>query len=250
MSMVVICSSVVSSVCAAVPLSDVFSPDCGKVVASKYLKAIGSDVGDKWVELADELDMNTDEIPHKRPGNLRCRRMLENWVEKNGDNAMICVLCDALYACGLQHVADRHFGHIVDTVLRKQTNTELSTELFLVSYETPVQDLIGGPHSQCIVEMSKVLDRPDKMGDDWRRLWSELLNRPFNEEVVSRTEEGPTHFLLKLWCRTKPPSQATVAHLVEALNSMYRNDVARIVGKYCKVGIRSLLYWCDESLWL
>ena len=97
MSMVVICSSVFSSVCAAVPLSDVFSPDCGKVVASKYLKATGSDVGDKWVELADELDMITDEIPRKRPANLRCGRMLENWVEKNGDNAMICVLCDALY---------------------------------------------------------------------------------------------------------------------------------------------------------
>ena len=129
MSTVVICSSVVSSVCAAVPLSDVFSSDCGKVVATKYLKAIANDVGDKWVELADELDTNTDEIPHKRPGNLPCRRMLENWVEKNGDNAMICVLSDALYACGLQHVADRHFGHIVDTVLRKQTNTELSTEL-------------------------------------------------------------------------------------------------------------------------
>ena len=132
-------------------------------------------------------------------------------------------------------------------MLRKQTNTELSTELILVSYETPVQDLIGGPPSQCIVEMSKVLDQPDKMGDEWRRLWSEMLNRPFNEGVVSQTEEGPTHFLLKLWCRTKPPSQATVTHLIDALNSIYRNDVARIVEKYCKVGIYCFVCYCSES---
>ena len=108
--------------------------------------------------------------------------------------------------------------------------------LILVSYKTPVQNLIGDAPSPCIVEISKVLNQADKMGDDWRRLWSELLNRPFNEEVVSQTEEGPTHFLLKLWCRTKSPSQATVAHLVEALNSIYRNDVARIMENYCKVG--------------
>ena len=106
-----------------------------------------------------------------------------------------------------------------------------------MSYATPVQDLIGDSPSQCVVEISRLLDQPDKMEDDWRRLWSELLNRPFNEEVVSQTEEGPTHFLLKLWCRMKPPSQVTVGHMIQALNSIYRNDVARIVEKYCKVGI-------------
>ena len=106
-----------------------------------------------------------------------------------------------------------------------------------MSYETPVQDLIGDTPSQCIVEVAMVLDKPDKMGGDWRRLWSELLTRPCSEEFVSQTEESPTHFLLKLWCWTKPPSQATVAHLIKALNSFYRNDVARIVEKYCKVGI-------------
>ena len=107
--------------------------------------------------------------------------------------------------------------------------------LLLVSYSTPVQDLVGCTPSQCIVEMSKVLDRRDAMEDDWRRLWSELLNRPLNEEVVSHKKEGPTQFLLKLWCRMKPLSQATVRHLIQALNSIYRNDVARIVEKYCKV---------------
>ena len=107
----------------------------------------------------------------------------------------------------------------------------------MLSYETPVQDLIGDTPSQCIVEMSKVLDQPDDMGDDWRRLWSELLNRPLKEEVVCQKKEGPTRFLLRLWCRTKPPSQASVRHLIEALNSIYRNDVARLVGKYCKVSM-------------
>ena len=122
--------------------------------------------------------------------------------------------------------------------------------LLLVSYSTPVQDLIGDTDtpSQCIVELSKALDQCDDMKDDWRRLWSELLNRPIVEEVVNQKKEGPTRFLLKLWCRTKPPSQATVAHLIEALNSIYRNDIARIVENYCKVCICSLVYWCDESL--
>ena len=108
--------------------------------------------------------------------------------------------------------------------------------LILVSYSTPVEGLIGDTPSQCIVEMSKVLDQRDDMEDNWRRLWLELLNRPLKEEA-SQKKEGPTHFLLKLWCRTKPPSQATVGHLIQALNSIYRNDVARIVEKYCKVGV-------------
>jgi hypothetical protein len=31
---------------------------------------------------------------------------------------------------------------------------------------------------------------------------------------------------LKLWCRSKPPSQTTVGHLMHALSSIYRNDLA------------------------
>jgi hypothetical protein len=102
-----------------------------------------------------------------------------------------------------------------------------------VSYSTPVQDLIGCIPAQCIVEMSKILDQPDDMEDDWRRLWSELLNRPV-KEVVSQKEEGPTRFLLTLWCRSNPPSEATIGHLIKALNAIYRNDVARMMEKYCK----------------
>ena len=111
---------------------------------------------------------------------------------------------------------------------------------FVIEWPTqPVQDLIGDSPSQCIVEMSKILDQPDDIGDDWRRLWSELLNRPLNEDVVIQKKEGPTHFLLKVWCRSKPPSQATVGHLIQALNSIYRNDVARIVETCCKVQFQS-----------
>jgi hypothetical protein len=102
-----------------------------------------------------------------------------------------------------------------------------------VSYSTPVKTLIGGTPSQCIVEMSSILDQADDMEDDWRRLWSELLNRPV-KEVVSQKEEGPTRFLLTLWCRSNPPSEATIGHLIKALNAIYRNDVARMMEKYCK----------------
>ena len=109
----------ISSVYTAIPLTDVFSFDCGSLVVGEDLKAVARAVGDQWMDLANELDMDmyTDNIPSKRPGTLQCRRMLE----KDGDNAMICVLSDALYACGLQQVADECFGHILDTVLRKQT---------------------------------------------------------------------------------------------------------------------------------
>ena len=116
-----VCCSVICSVSGAVPLPDVFSSECGSLVVSVDLKAVARDVGDQWMDLANELDMETDNIPSKRPGTLQCRRMLDNWAKKCGDNAMICVLCDALYESGLQHVADQHYGHIVDTVLRKQT---------------------------------------------------------------------------------------------------------------------------------
>jgi hypothetical protein len=121
-----------------------------------------------------------------------------------------------------------------------------------VSYSTPVQDLIGCIPAQCIVEMSKILDQPDDMEDDWRRLWSELLNRPV-KEVVSQKEEGPTRFLLTLWCRANPPSQATVGHLIKALNAIYRNDVASLLEKVCDKApipcfIDNTAGSCDTSL--
>ena len=118
-----------------------FSSDCGSLVASEELKAVAREVGDKWMELAIELDMDTDDIPHNWLGTLQCQRMLEKWVKKWGDDAMICVLCDALYARGLKHVADEHFGHILDTVLRKQTSTQHSKQQ--VQYrQVTVNDLI------------------------------------------------------------------------------------------------------------
>ena len=88
-----------------------------------------------------------------------------------------------------------------------------------------------------MIEMSKALDQLDDMEDDWRRLWSELLKRPLNEEVVSQKKEGPSQYLLKRWCQANPPCEATVGRLTQKLNSIHRNDVARIVEKYCKVEI-------------
>ena len=107
----------------------------------------------------------------------------------------------------------------------------------LVSYSTPVRGLVGDTPALCIVEVSMVLDQPDDMEDDWRRLWQELVNRPLNEEVVSQKKEGPTQYLLKRWCQATPPCEATVGRLIEKLNSIHRNDVAGIVEKHCKVGL-------------
>ena len=102
----------------------------------------------------------------------------------------------------------------------------------VVSYDTPVESLIDEPTASCFLEVSKHLDEDDDLGDNWRRLWSELLNRPLNEDVVRKRSEGPTCFLLKQWCRMKPPSEATIGRLMKALNAIYRNDVARVLEKH------------------
>jgi hypothetical protein len=116
--------TVISSVSAAVPLQDVLSPDCGLSLTNEEVKAVAHDVSDHWMELAEELDMKTDDIPSKGPVTFQCQRMLKTWRKKCGDNAVVCVLCDALYGCRLEEVADSHFGHILDTVLRTQSNTK------------------------------------------------------------------------------------------------------------------------------
>jgi hypothetical protein len=110
--------SVRSSVSEDVPLRDVFSCECADPLTEEVLRHVSRDVNQKWRTLADELGMNSDEIPQQDPY-WQCVRMLENWVDAVG-NATTCTLYDALYACGLQSVADQHFGHILDTVLRKQ----------------------------------------------------------------------------------------------------------------------------------
>lgn len=100
-----------------------------------------------------------------------------------------------------------------------------------VSYSSPVRPLIAGPGAPvpCLLNMAHRLDEDDVMGDDWRRLWSELIDRPLEETLAKGQKEGPTLFLLKLWCRMKPTTEATVGRLIGGLNAIYRNDVAEIV---------------------
>ena len=88
------------------------------------MKSVSRDCSDQLEDLAFELDMEPVEMLSTHLSRRQCYRMLEEWHKKRADDAMICVLCDALYACQLQDVADQHFGHILDTVLRKQTNTQ------------------------------------------------------------------------------------------------------------------------------
>ena len=92
------------------------------------MKAVAHHCANHLEDLAFALDIEFVETVTRQPSKQQCYKLLEQWVEKSGDNAMICVLCDALYACGLQHVADKQFGHILDTVLRKPTDTQPTTE--------------------------------------------------------------------------------------------------------------------------
>ena len=108
--------------------------------------------------------------------------------------------------------------------------------LLSVTYMTPVEHLIGDSPSQCILEVSELLDQEDKMGVDWRQLWSKLLHRSPNEAIIRQQKEGPTVFLLKSWCQIKP-SAATIGELISTLNAVNRPDIAIIIEKYCQVRI-------------
>ena len=98
-----------------------------------------------------------------------------------------------------------------------------------------MESLVDDPTASCLLEVSKLLDEDDDLGDDWRRLWSELLNRPLNEDVVRKKSGGPTLFLLKRWCSMKPPSEATIGRLMKALNAIYRNNVARVLQRHVDI---------------
>ena len=106
------------------------------MASQDQMKSVSRDCSDQLEDLAFELDVEPVEMLSTCPSKRQCYRMLEEWHKKRADDAMICVLCDALYACGLQVIADEHFGHILDTVLRKQTNTKHSTEQATGSAQT------------------------------------------------------------------------------------------------------------------
>ena len=108
-----------------------------------------------------------------------------------------------------------------------------------------MESLIDKPTASCLLEVSKLLDDEDALGDDWRRLWSELLSRPLNEDVVKKKSESPTLFLLKRWCSMKPPGEATIGRLMKALNAIYRNNVARVLQRHVDIlqqGNRPIAY--------
>ena len=102
---------------------------------------------------------------------------------------------------------------------------------------TLVQELIGDPPSQCIIEISELLDQEDEMEGDWRQLWPELLHSSPDEAVIHQQREGPTIVLLKAWCQMNPLYTATVGDLVNILNAVNRSDIAMIIEKYCQVRI-------------
>ena len=104
-----------------------------------------------------------------------------------------------------------------------------------MTYSSPVEPMLVEPIEGCLVEMAKLLDEEDDMGDDWRRLWSELIDRPLNEVMVRGKQEGPTLFLLKRWCRMRSRSEATIGRLIAALTAIYRNDIARLLRACCEV---------------
>ena len=106
-----------------------------------------------------------------------------------------------------------------------------------VTSSTLISHLLSSsqPH-ECLLEVAGMMDEEDDMGDDWRRLWSELVQRPLDEAVAKRQPEGPTIYTLKSWVRgIKHRSEATVGRLIKALSDVYRNDAAAVLEEYAQV---------------
>ena len=104
---------------------------------------------------------------------------------------------------------------------------------------TLISHLLPGsqPH-ECLLEIGALMDKEDAMGDDWRKLWTELVKRPLDEAVVKNQPEGPTIYTLKLWVRGSKVTEATVGKLINALSKAYRNDAAEVLEKYTQVSVQ------------
>ena len=103
---------------------------------------------------------------------------------------------------------------------------------------TLVSHLLSGsqPH-ECLLDIADMMDKEDAIGDDWRKLWTDLVNRPLNEAVAQHRPERPTIYTLKLWVRSGKRSEATVGRLIKALSAVYRNDAAERLEEYVQVGM-------------
>lgn len=105
----------------------------------------------------------------------------------------------------------------------------------VLNYSSSIKSLIADPIEECLIKIAEILDEYDPMGDDWRRLWSELIGSSLSEPQVRSRKEGPTMFVLKKWSHMRPPAEATVGQLIRAFSAIYRNDVAEILEMHTKV---------------
>ena len=95
---------------------------------------------------------------------------------------------------------------------------------------------VGSQPHECLLKVACMMDEEDNIGDDWRKLWSELLKQPLSEDAKHQTE-GPTIYTLEMWAEGCHPSEATVGRLIRVLSAVYRNDAAEILLEYAKVSM-------------
>ncbi|XP_062511677.1 uncharacterized protein LOC134187544 isoform X2 [Corticium candelabrum] len=111
-------------------------------------------------------------------------------------------------------------------------------QLCPIQSTTPISHLLSDTHvHECLQKVAEVMDKEeDVICDDWRRLWCDLLERPFSEEMKTKIREtaSPTLYVLGKWIRKL--TSATVGKLMSRLSAIYRNDVAEILMKYLNEG--------------
>ena len=111
--------------------------------------------------------------------------------------------------------------------------------IYIVPSSTPISHLMDNTHIHEGLQMvAEVMDKEDDIiCDDWRSLWSDLLDeRSLNEEMMKqiRLTSSPTLYVLRKWmCKS---ACATVGKLIQRLTAIDRNDVAAVMRKFVHVG--------------
>ena len=109
-------------------LDEIYPHACGSPVTLQDAKLVANEVNRVSAEkkqirtLAYNLDVSCpDEIDASQ-----VFRLLEDWLKKSGENAVVAVLTDALHDSNLSEVISRSFGDLgKDTLLKAPKTQEL-----------------------------------------------------------------------------------------------------------------------------
>ena len=108
--------------------------------------------------------------------------------------------------------------------------TSYRANCYKITWLVTLTTRIGTLKKDALESLCALMDTIDPLGNDWRKLWTELLNEPMTSEksrVLPDGAQGPTHLLLTIWSQRVP--ECTVGYLMSVLRNMRRNDAADVL---------------------